>query len=146
VALRHHLSTAFSYSSYFLPEASLFYSLLSQQFSSNSNSLVPVCISCLEGLYYHNTGISQSVLTAMGYAPEVHSLFTGRGKKYFSNPHSIRTGYGAHIISYLMSTGPFPRRKSGRNLKLTTYLHLVSKSRMVTLYTCTSTPSYVFRG
>jgi hypothetical protein len=45
-----------------------------------------------------------------------------------------QTGSGAHIASYPMGTGAFPREQSGRGVKLTTHLHLMSRLRMLELY------------
>jgi hypothetical protein len=49
--------------------------------------------------------------------------------------HSVETGSGAHQASYPMDTGgDFPRRYSGRGVKLITHLHLAPRSRFVELY------------
>jgi hypothetical protein len=46
-----------------------------------------------------------SVLVGMGYGLDVSGLLTDRGKRLFSNPHSIQAGSGAHTFSYLMGIG-----------------------------------------
>jgi hypothetical protein len=48
----------------------------------------------------------------------------------FSLHHRVQTGSGAHLASYPMGTGAFSLWQSGRDVKLTTHLHLVPRSRM----------------
>jgi hypothetical protein len=54
------------------------------------------------------------------------------GTRNFSPHYScFHTGSGAHPASYPVGTsGAFPGDKSGRSVKLTTHLHLVTRSRM----------------
>jgi hypothetical protein len=53
----------------------------------------------------------------------------------YSLLHVVQTGSGAHPASYPVGTwGFFPGGKSGKDVKLTTHLHLLPKSRMVELY------------
>jgi hypothetical protein len=53
--------------------------------------------------------------------------------------HSVQTGSVAHPHYYTKDTGDFPSRKeSGRDVKLTTHLHIEQRSRMVELYLRTS--------
>jgi hypothetical protein len=48
----------------------------------------------------------------------------------FFLPHSVQTGAGAHPASYTMGIG----RESGWDVKLTTYVNPVLRSRMAELY------------
>jgi hypothetical protein len=59
------------------------------------------------------------------------------GARDFSLFHNAQTGSGAHPASYVMDTGG----KGGRDVKLTTHLHLVPRLRMVELYLH---PPYIF--
>jgi len=50
----------------------------------------------------------------------------------FSLHHCVQTGSGAYPASYPMGTrDSFPRGKAAGGVKLTTHLHLVSKSRIL---------------
>jgi hypothetical protein len=52
--------------------------------------------------------------------------------------HRVQNGSGAHPASYPMGTrGSFPGGKRGRGVKLTTHLHLVSRSKIE--WSCTFT-------
>jgi hypothetical protein len=58
----------------------------------------------------------------------------------FSVLHSFQTGSGAHPVPWVQEA--FSPGKSGLGVKLTTHLHLVSKSKMVELYL--NPPPHVF--
>jgi hypothetical protein len=56
------------------------------------------------------------------------------GASDFTHLHIVQTGTGAHPASYIMSTrGSFPGGKRP-DVKLTTHLHLVPRSKTVELY------------
>jgi hypothetical protein len=64
------------------------------------------------------------------------------GSRIFSSPrHPVRL-WGPPSVLANGYRAFFPRRSSGRGLKLTTYLHLVMRSRK--LWISTSSPPYVF--
>jgi hypothetical protein len=49
--------------------------------------------------------------------------------------HNVQIGSGVHSASYTRATrGSIPRRKAAGDVKLTTHLHLVPRSRMMDLY------------
>jgi hypothetical protein len=48
----------------------------------------------------------------------------------FSLLQNVQTGFGAHSAYYSMGTRVLSRRLSGRSVKITTHLHLVTKSRI----------------
>jgi hypothetical protein len=57
-----------------------------------------------------------------------HGVRFLEGFEIFSLRYSVQTDSGAQPASYPTDTGRFfPRRKSGRGVKVTTHLHLVSK-------------------
>jgi hypothetical protein len=60
--------------------------------------------------------------------------FPAGKRNFFSLVHSIQTSSVAHPASYPMGLEFFPWGKSGLVVKLTTYLHLVPKSRIVELH------------
>jgi hypothetical protein len=60
--------------------------------------------------------------------------FLAKGKSFFLL-HSVQTDSGAHSAFYLMGIGgSFQGTKAAQGVKLTTYLCLVPRSRMVELY------------
>jgi hypothetical protein len=61
--------------------------------------------------------------------------FDSLQRQDFSVLHGVQIGSGTHPASYPMGTGRYSlRRKSGQDVKLTTHLHLMPKSRMGELY------------
>jgi hypothetical protein len=79
-----------------------------------------------------HTNLDSSVGTKTGYGLESRGSVPGAS---FFFLHSVQTVSGAHQDSYPMDTwGDFLGGLSEWGLKLTTRLHLVSKSRMVELY------------
>jgi len=66
---------------------------------------------------------------ATSYGPDNLGLESWQGQTFFLllNP---QTGFGAHTASYFMGTEEFCRELSGRGVKLTTHLHLMSRLRM----------------
>jgi hypothetical protein len=75
-----------------------------------------------------------SVGIATRYGLDGRDSVPGRGRRSFSTPQRPDPLWGPPS---LLSNGHrrlFPRRKSGRGVKLTTRLHLVSRSRMTELY------------
>jgi hypothetical protein len=52
------------------------------------------------------------------------------GTGNFSLHHRVQNGSGAHPASYPTGTRVFPWEKSGRDVKLTTHLHLVPRPRI----------------
>jgi hypothetical protein len=77
---------------------------------------------------------NSSVSAKMDYGLYGWGLIPGRSRDLFS-PHSIQTGYEDHPATYPVGTdGSFPSSKSSQDVKLTNYLHLVLRPRMVELY------------
>jgi hypothetical protein len=66
---------------------------------------------------------------AASYGPDNLGLESRQGQIFFLLQNA-QTGFGAHTASYFMGTGDFCRGLSGRGVKLTTRLHLVSRLRM----------------
>jgi hypothetical protein len=86
--------------------------------------------------YHSRTVIAQSVQRwAMGWTPYVRFP---TGARNFSLHHRVHNGSGAHPGSYLMGTrGSFPGGKAAGRVKMTTRLHLVSRSKNQWSYTST---------
>jgi hypothetical protein len=55
-------------------------------------------------------------------------------KIYISPLHSVQTSSGTHTNSYPVVTRVPSQAKSGEDMKLTTHLYIVSRSRMVQLH------------
>jgi hypothetical protein len=52
----------------------------------------------------------------------------------FLYPMASRLALGGHSATYSKDTGSLTQKQSGRSVKLTTYLPLVPRSRMIELY------------
>jgi hypothetical protein len=89
-----------------------------------------------------NTAELNSGIEMKGHAQSVKRRATGwtalvqfPAVQYLYLCHGVQTESRAHPASYPMCTGgSFPRRQSGRGVKLTTHLYLVPRSRMLELY------------
>jgi hypothetical protein len=100
----------------------------------NKNSMFTFCKSC-----------DSSVGIVQGYRLDDWGcrirFLAGAGN--FSLHHCVQNGSGSHPASYPMGTrGSFPGSKAARDMKLTTHLHLVLRSKNEWSYT--STPQYAF--
>jgi hypothetical protein len=79
-------------------------------------------------LYLKLISRDNSVDIATGYGPDGRGSIFG-GARNFPLLHRVQTGSGAHPASYVMGTKCYlPRRSSGQDVKLTTRLHLESRS------------------
>jgi hypothetical protein len=75
-----------------------------------------------------------SVGIAAVYGLDVRVSIPGRGKRFFVTPKLPDRLWCPPGLLYNVCRMLFPRRWSGKEVKLTTYLDLVPRSRMVELY------------
>jgi hypothetical protein len=66
----------------------------------------------------------------VGYGLYDTRFLSRQVKTFFSSPEKSRTGYGAQWSSYSVATVVLSWRQSGRDVMLTTHLHLVPRSRI----------------
>jgi hypothetical protein len=85
---------------------------------------------------------SVGIATAYGVDDWMIGIRFSAGAGNFTLRHRVQTGSGAHPASYPMDTGLFPWGLSGRGVKLTIHLNLMSMSKNAWSYTYT--PQYVF--
>jgi len=90
--------------------------------ASRSGTLEPIFMD----FTLFNRGPGSVVVIATGYGPDGPGI-ESRWEAKFSSP--VQTGPGAHPASCTMTTGSFPRVKSGRGVTLTPHPFLVPWSR-----------------
>jgi hypothetical protein len=80
-------------------------------------------------------GSSVSIVSDYGLDDGAIRVRYPAGAKDFSSSLCVQTGSEVHPASCKMGTGsPFPGKKRGRGVTLTTHPHLVPKSRMSRSY------------
>jgi hypothetical protein len=115
-----------------------------KQFERNHEHLCGICCGqngigtvFLQALHFYvSRGSSVSIVSGYGLDHREIGIRSPAGAKYFSSNLCVQTGSEAHPASCTMGTGgPFPGAKRGRGVTLTTYPHLVPRSRMSRSYT-----------
>jgi hypothetical protein len=84
--------------------------------------------------YNHKKSRNSSVIIATGYELDYRNSIPGKGKRFFSTPQRLECIWGPPNLLSNGCHGLCPRVCSGRGVKLTTYLYLMPRSRMLELF------------